>query len=91
MNLRQSEVTEGLKQQNSEVRRELYSTVCRIHIGRESERAVPRLMAYLGPNEKDFLSSSPLFPFPALPSPPPSLPLGVGEAMVASQAGRSAV
>lgn len=33
LNLRQSEVTEGLKQQSSEVRRELYSTVCRIHIG----------------------------------------------------------
>ena len=39
---------EHLKQQNSEVRWELYSTKYEIRIGRESERAVQRLTVYLG-------------------------------------------
>ena len=48
LNFRQSEVIEHLKQQNSEVRWEFYSTKYEIHIGRESERAVQRLKVYLG-------------------------------------------
>ena len=48
LNLRQSEVMEHLKQQNSEFRWELYSTKYEIHIGRKTERAVQRLTVYLG-------------------------------------------
>lgn len=40
LNLRESEVTKVLKQKNSEIARELYSIVCRKHIGGESERAI---------------------------------------------------